>query len=777
MSCYPVTVATVGPQGPPGATGPTGPAGGGSGGGTTGPTGPQGVTGPTGPVGPGGGGSGGSAFLVYLSTYPGIDPTGVSDSWAAVNAAFQAYAATGITIVVDCPIRMTIGYQINRTIFVKSGTNLFFTPTGKFLVDNTLVPVFCFYLTTDCEWINETIEYVGTNPLDWTAPPYSSASNFWINTTLLNYLSATFNILFTGGATPTNPGGPDAVTSLHLFLGGSARCRFINPRGFVPQGTLPQSFIFQWAVGGLGFNANQTVTNSTTNTTANSQIPTDITFTDMSLDGYYNGFGGTWSITIDGLKAYRYSVLQDSSGGTYGGVNTWVGPPHLTYMPDPVPGFNAISSIRNVTDYGVYVGGSTRNSVSTWGSMQSLKMNMANNTTIENYTSLRPDGGAQLLLANAGNEFGYIKNMNIVFNSGTVTADGSIIPGLWFPSANPYTYMVMQNITINDLNPEPTQFPIAGLANSGNSNCSVTGLNVYMNDWALATTNYPGFFMAGTNMKLEANYFFNTYSASQNARGVFSLTGAFVLTNSEVDITVAGFRLARFSFAGTVSIGATSATLSTAWPYESGNYLVTFNDGVGNLRWCTFANSATTCTWTNALTVASAATLNTAQGFPAVDFNTYSNRLAVMNGGINTGNRIRILDITNAVEYAVDNGVVTTSMTLQYSGPPTSGSGFTLPWPAIQSYFSSVSTSCFVSPAINTSGGSATSFGIGWSGTPNALLAAIPVTNGGNPRSPFAAPVTLGSNRNIAITPTTGTFDGTGNMIVSCKFTTVYSAT
>ena len=57
------------------------------------------------------------------------------------------------------------------------------------------------------------------------------------------------------------------------------------------------------------------------------------------------------------------------------------------------------------------------------------------------------------------------------------------------------------------------------------------------------------------------------------------------------------------TFTGSPASGATSATLSAAWPYPSGSYVFPFiSPGNHQARICTLTNGATTCTWTNALT-------------------------------------------------------------------------------------------------------------------------------------------------------------------------------
>lgn len=724
-------------------------------------------------------GSGASRLVSYLSNYPGVVLDGVTDNLALVATWLTSLSGTNTVGVVDgpCFLHSAAGATNTTIIFGANPPDLEFTATGKFVYDHTLVPVFCFSpLAADWEWLNPTFEFNGTQPLDYTAAPYSSAGETWIRTVFTAWMTANMGVTFTGGATATDPGGPDALAATLLFLGGCTRGRFINPKFYVPASAIPQQFLFQCAVSGVMYNGSQTVTNVTTNTSSNSQYPTDIQFIDAQVDGTYFGWGGVWNgLQVLRPKFERYSALQDSGGGTYGGVGLWCGPPHAFYIPDPLATFTLLpNTIDDCDDRGVYVGNATRPSVSSWGSMQSLKLGLASNTHVNNYFSARPDGLAQFLLNVSGNANATVRNITGVFNSATATADSTVIPGIWFPSGNPYTDVDMAEVSLRDLNSAATQFPIVGLQNSGNSQISVTGLKVWIAGWAAATTNYPGWFIAGDDIVLDAEYHFGSYSATQNSRGVFSLTGAFTLTNSHIDIKVTGFRLAPIIWSGALTSTAVTASLSateyaSGWPFESGSYLVSFVSG--EVRWATFTNGSATVNWVNGLAGACAAAGNTAQCFTAVDFPTYSQRTSVMNGGANINNYIHILDVSNACEYTIENGCVTASMTLNYSGAPTSGASFQLPWPAIQSYFSCEKSSAFVSSAVNQA------FSLGWTSAQTALLASVPATTGGNPRTPLAAPVALGSNRQITAYPLTSTFDGTGIVQIAAKFTTVYGAT
>lgn len=95
-----------------------------------------------------------------------------------------------------------------------------------------------------------------------------------------------------------------------------------------------------------------------------------------------------------------------------------------------------------------------------------------------------------------------------------------------------------------------------------------------------------------------------------------------------------GSALYAFTFTATVSGGATSATLSAAWPYESGAWNVAFSNGL--YRLVTLTNGATTATWSGGLSSSATASANAISPF--------------INGVIVKGNVI-----LNVNDYHVEN--------------------------------------------------------------------------------------------------------------------------
>lgn len=781
-------------------------------------------------------GTGTASQIVPISTFAGIDPTGVLDSRAGLIAALAAVAGTNLTLQIDCPVKITIGFDYTKPVFIRSGTNLSFTPTGKFILDNSFVPAFIFLNTTDCWWEKPVFWYVGTPPNDITLAPYVGLSGNFNDITMKNDMIANQGNTFSGSGSCLYLGNtnPQAIIRIQ---GAAARLTFNNARWQVPLGANAANFIAvvasidqQWIPGTLVTNNNQA------QTPGNTVYPQGIRFLNPYVDGAWMGFVGSGGVEIINGEWYRYSDCQTSSGTNPGGVGLWFAPPHAVYLTDASPAFPNPTKRVNGYDYGVYVGGATRRSAIS-GTILSLKISVTANTVVDGYTSLRPDGGADVLIGTAGAQFGVMRNINIVFDSSVVIPGGTLW-GLRFPSQFPYTFMVMENVTVRDANPNPTLFPILDMTNTQNQDCSFNDFKVYLQSWT--GTNFPGFGMAGNEMALRAKYFFGSYSATQNLRGVACNQGAGQMTNSEIDVTVCGYRLVpvnftplTVTFTGTglatgatsavlnanwgnptgtygvllsdgevitvlltngstavgafaaiqgpvtqnalagLAVGATSGTLTANWAYPTGKYQVQFSSN--EVRWATLTNGATTCTWTTygaALTIgaAPAATAQNSQGNG--QYSALKNRILNMNAGVGIGNRVRVLDTTNGIEQISKNGVVREIWTQCWSGTPQAGASFTLPID-VPSTHNITEVSAFVQSALGT----ITSFGVGWTGSPTALMAAVAVGTNTNPATPVPATGFGGAGKTILLTPTTGSFDGTGNLLISVTAESMVGAT
>lgn len=762
-----------------------------------------------------------SVLGIALSRWPGIDPTGVTDNRTLFLAAYAASLAAGVPLIVDCKCWISVIADDSKCIFLRTNTNIQGTPNGVLIVDNSFIPTFILHHATGWVIRNLNVRYIGTPPWDTTIAPYATLPAHFNDVIMKNDMTANFGNTFTGSGSCLFE-GTISPQSIFLLKGGCARGRFENVNFHVPQGANASNFPGcvigldrQWTPSTLITNNNQAITAST------AVLPTDIDMIHCRFDGTLMGILGFGGIRIHGLKSWRYSDMQKSDGTGAGGNALSYAPPHLLYLHDPDTSFtNWQREICNVYDYGQYVGGATRRAT-TSGSLLSLKLSPTSNTIVDGYTSLRPDGFADLLTDTLGNQFGSMKNLYFTYDSSVATSDGLQIWGCRFPSSNPYNYLTIDGLVGRDVNPSPVKFPLVDMGNVLNTNCDFKGVKMYLNDWA-GTTNYPGFGMSGNNMSLDADYYFNQYSSDTNLRGSTCMQGNELMTNGQMNVGVHGFRL--FPVVFNVPPAGTSTALAANWGHTSGTYLVQFSDN--EVRYCAFTSGATTCTWAGALAgqattgasgTGSVATITfaqagavavvgtqvtiagvtpagyngtftvtasgqgtvsyasattgaqtvagtisnfvnaTAQNSLAANYAGYKQRMFSMQSGKGIGNRIRVMDYSNGLEQICQNGAVEEIWTQTYSGTPPAGLTFDLPLVIPSTHNPDLAT-VFVQTALGTSGG-LTSFALGWAATAAALLNTISPAINTNPATANAGPITTnaGTSRTLRLTATGGT--------------------
>lgn len=534
----------------------------------------------------------GAMQQVSISSQPSIDTTGVADSQAGFVLAQAVALALGRPLIVDCKVKIAIGIDDSKCIFLRAGTSILGTPAGELIVDNSYIPAFIFHHSTDVVIRDLNVRYVGGAPWDDTIAPYPTLRSHFNDVVMKGDMAANFGNTFSGSGSSLFSGhtNPQAV---FYMIGGCARVSFNNVRIYAPQGANAANFVpvcitinNQWTPNTLVPNNNQPVTASV------AVQPLDIDIINCRFDGFYMGIVGQGGARISGLKCYRYSDLQKADGTGVGGNANYFAPPHAVYLNDPDPSFTGWTrEIINVFDYGVYVGGAVRRAAGASGSCLSFKISPCQNTTVDGYTSLRPDGFMDCLTNSYGNAFGSLKNLNFVYDSRTQTFDAASIWGVRFPSSAPYQYLTIDGLIGRDLNPAPTQFPIVNISNINNQNCDFKGVKMYLNDWPVSGN--PGFSLSGNEMTLDADYYFNTYSSDANSVGSAVMTGSSLATNSDINIRVKGYRLFPVTFAAPPT--GTSAALAANWTHSNGLYLLQFASN--EVRYATLTNGQTTCTW------------------------------------------------------------------------------------------------------------------------------------------------------------------------------------
>jgi hypothetical protein len=449
------------------------------------------------------------------------------------------------------------------------------------------------------------------------------------------------------------------------------------------------------------------------------------------------------------------SATATATSGNVGGINTWFAPPHAIYVYNQgTAGWQGSMYIHDALDVGPAVfatTSATRRSTSS-GTLLSLKIEATYGTVVDGYTSLRPDGFLDLEPDTAAGTGGVIRNVFVSYNSTTPTANNGIVWGLRFPGNSPFNNISFENWTIADTAPEPNGVPFNGtLGNSQSYDLSFTNWKIFLNDWPQSATWYPGIQVAGQHENFQGEIHLANCSSTATYKGSVYQQGANLFTQSNIDMTVFGWRQLPITFTGTLASGSTTATLSgTGWPYSSGTYKVIFSDG--EVRYITLTNGSTSVPPFTALTGAVTATA-TGGGALAANYNGYINRVVFSQGGLGIGNFVHVKDVDNEWESTSLGQVTKETWTQEWTGSPTS--------PATPIIFPSGFSVDETGYLVNTSlyGSFTGPVGVGFAGSPTALLATGNFLSTNNMNFGVTSPVTSPGTA-VLITPTSGTISG-----------------
>ena len=440
---------------------------------------------------------------------------GTTDDLWAVATAFAAAANNAFTLVVDCPAFIHVGQDLARTIFVDNGTHVTFSGNGQFNVDNVEVPAFAIVNSTDVVFSNWQVQYTGGLPISSDAGGYFFDGGYvvangndqpagnWNNFRLTPWLADHRGIVF-HSVTAKWAGGTD-VAAIFFFDGSTANVTFDNMKLFVPTSAggdkfIPIAFGFE-----PDFLSNQSVTSSTPYTAQYFAIPSNLTFNNIDIDGYYFGWQGTLKdSTISTVRTHRYGDLQDADGGNVGGLGYWWAPPHLFYLNYPAdtdPALvNSNLQLTDIIDYGNRVGsargGGDAGCVS--GYANSLKIG-AFNSTVDGYQTYRPDGMADILISNGLT----LKNLSGTYDSSFTS---NCWPGIRWPGY-PYTGVALENVSLTDLASVSKQPPLGGQEGTALEDSYITATNASftMNAWG-GTSSFVTSFGAGVGHNLILDY-------------------------------------------------------------------------------------------------------------------------------------------------------------------------------------------------------------------------------------------------------------------------------
>lgn len=399
---------------------------------------------------------------------------GTTDDALGVANAFAAAKNDAFPIVVDCPVRIHVGNDITRPIFIDSGTTVTFSGNGKFIVDNIGIPAFVLANSHRVTLLNWIVQYDASLPI--TSNKTAGQFN---DVTMKKWMAKNRRINYVGA----NPlwGGPTDLSAIFLVKGSSSVLTVDKMRLFVPSTATGNRFIPMC----FGFIAGErdgtTIRRDSPYTKTLFTVPIGLLFTNIEIDGSYFGFqGNVQNTTFRHIRSHRYADLQDAQGKNVGGIGKWFAPPHLFYLNYLTTGdpalFNTNIGVYDTVDYGNRVGVARDRGGSDTisGYANSLKIGGVN-VTVDQYTSFRPDGLMDVLPSNGLK----ISNVNATYNSVFLN---NLFPGIRFPAAK-YHNVAIKNVTLSDLAPTSTMNPLRGNNDASNTNISFTNTVLKLKAW------------------------------------------------------------------------------------------------------------------------------------------------------------------------------------------------------------------------------------------------------------------------------------------------------
>lgn len=415
---------------------------------------------------------------------------GTSDDTAGVTAAFAAAKNAAFPLVVDCPVRLKIGMDISRSIFIDSDTTVIFTGAGKFTVDNVLIPAFVMANSQNIVLTNWNVEYDASLPVDSSAGGYvnngvfikgDSPQHAFNDLRLTSWLASNRQINFAkeSGVNSQWTGLTNPCAVFYLS-GDVAHVTIDGLNMYAP----PTAGISRFIPVAFSMNPNyksgQTLTGPVPMVARYQAIPHDLLFSNITLDGTYMGWvGNARNFTAQSIHSLRYGDLQDAYGGNVGGVGKWFAPPHLFYLSysssTDATLVNENISISHVRDEGVRLGVARDKggSDSISGYANSLKIS-CKACAVDGYTSSRPDGFMDVLSAEGLS----VSNVTATYDSSFIN---NLYPGWRFPSSS-YNDVKFENISLTDLAPVTSAMPV-GNATQSNHNVIFSNVRIGMHRW------------------------------------------------------------------------------------------------------------------------------------------------------------------------------------------------------------------------------------------------------------------------------------------------------
>jgi hypothetical protein len=445
-----------------------------------------------------------------------VSCSGTSDDTAGIKEAFAAARNGAFTLVVDCPVKMVVGMDITRPVFIDNGTTVEFSGSGQITVDNVFIPAFVIANSSNITLTNWNVLYNASLPVDPAVDGYVLNGQFISNSNtqpgnafndveVTNWLAANRNIVFDSsrGTVKSSWAGSTNECAVFLISGDSANVSVTGMQLAVPAGAGGNRFIPVAFSMNLNFKSNQTVNSATPMTSQYFAVPHLLTFSGITLDGTYMGWvGGATNSVFQNIQSNRYGDLQDANGENVGGLNKWFAPPHLFYLswysvPDTAL-LNSNIKISNVVDNGIRVGlaRDKGGSDSISGYALSLKISCIT-CSVDTYTSKRPDGFMDVLVSSGLT----VSNVSATYDSSFLN---NVYPGWRFPS-EPYKNLTFTNISLSDTAASSVQPPIGNAGMASNDTLVFSNVKVGLQKWSSTTLPLPT--IAGAQNDVSLNYF------------------------------------------------------------------------------------------------------------------------------------------------------------------------------------------------------------------------------------------------------------------------------
>jgi hypothetical protein len=467
-------------------------------------------------------------------------------------------------------VNVKVGTDIARTIFIDHGTTVEFTGSGKFTVDNVLIPAFVIADSDNITLTNWNVEYNASLPVNeyinyennGQVAAGTKPGNAFNDVRLTQWLAANRAIVFDNkaGSVASQWSGTTNACAVFYITGDSSNLSVTGMQMYVPKTAAGDHFIPVAFSLGVNYKRSQTVTAKLPLTGKYFSVPHNLTFTNVSLDGTYMGWvGGLQSALFENIQSERYGDLQDAKGGTVGGVNKWFAPPHLFYFTYTVTGdaglFNTNIQIKSVTDNGVRVGKArdAGGSDSISGYADSLKLGCVN-CTVDSYLSNRPDGLMDVLSSDGLT----VSNVSGTYNSAFTN---NIYPGWRFPASS-YKNVKFENITLTDSAASTSQGPIGNAGIQTNQGLVFTNVQVAINKWT-GSDGAPFPTIAGEDNSVALNY----AMLDNQSQHLKAQTGTVEL---ELQASPATVRVGQKTTLNWLSRGANSCAGSGAWASSVG---------------------------------------------------------------------------------------------------------------------------------------------------------------------------------------------------------------